>query len=65
MNTKFEKGVESYLTLLHSQVCEAHAQHAILRDEQGRLGDACSSSQRSEVSRRVCSERYEEWAVFT
>lgn len=38
-NTEFEKGVKSYLALLHSQVCEARAEHSLLREEQARLRD--------------------------
>ena len=38
-STEFEKGVKSYLALLHSQVVEARTEQAILRDEQAKLRD--------------------------
>ena len=38
-NSEFEKGIKTYLALLHSQVCEARAEHARLRDDQARLRD--------------------------
>ncbi len=38
-NTDFERGILTYLALLHSQVCEARAKHATLREEQAKLRD--------------------------
>ncbi len=38
-NSEFEKGIKSYLALLHSQVCEARIEQAKLGDEQARLRD--------------------------
>ncbi len=37
--TDFERGILTYLALLHSQVCEARTEHARLREEQARMRD--------------------------